>query len=124
MVLTELRGTALAGYEIHMGRTTSPQPWLAMKRHGQNDDPIADGAMSHDGRVWGCYLHGLFANDGFRRAWLASLAESHTAARALPTEIETSTATRFHAALDRLADAVEQALDLQRLERILAEGIS
>jgi adenosylcobyric acid synthase len=72
--LNELRGTALAGYEIHMGRTISSEPWLAMKRTDPFEQPVADGAMSPDGRVWGCYMHGLFGNDRFRRAWLASLA--------------------------------------------------
>jgi adenosylcobyric acid synthase len=122
--LAELRGTALAGYEIHMGRTTSQQPWLAMKRQGTNAGPVVDGAMSHDGRVWGCYLHGLFANDRFRQAWLASLAGNHGATRTPPAEIGTSATIRFHAALERLADAVERSLDMQRLEKILAEGIS
>ena len=32
-----------------------------------------DGAVSPDGRVAGCYLHGLFAGDAFRRAFLARL---------------------------------------------------
>ena len=33
----------------------------------------ARGAVSVDGRVMGCYLHGLFAADGFRRAFLTWL---------------------------------------------------
>ena len=33
----------------------------------------ADGAVVADGRVMGCYLHGLFAGDAFRRAFLARL---------------------------------------------------
>ena len=32
-----------------------------------------DGAVSADGRVAGCYLHGLFASDSFRHAFLARL---------------------------------------------------
>ena len=31
-----------------------------------------DGAVSADGRIAGCYLHGLFASDAFRRAFLAA----------------------------------------------------
>jgi adenosylcobyric acid synthase len=121
--LSNLRGTALAGYEIHMGRTTSEQPWLAMKRAGESLESIVDGAISHDGRVWGCYLHGLFANDQFRRAWLASLDPPHAADQASTAVDQNTSTARFHGALDRLADAVEQALDMQRLETILAEGI-
>src|SRR5690606_39728977 len=34
---------------------------------------ITDGMVSGDGRIFGTYLHGLFTNDHFRRAWLESL---------------------------------------------------
>ena len=36
-------------------------------------DGSPEGAMSPDGRVHGSYLHGLFASDAFRRAFLAQL---------------------------------------------------
>ena len=70
--LTRVQGRALGqevtGYEIHMGRTSGPdcaRPFAHI--------PRADGAISADGRVSGTYLHGLFADDGFRAAWLARL---------------------------------------------------
>ena len=47
-----------------------------------------DGAVSADGRVTGCYLHGLFASDPFRRAFLARLG------RASPAKSPTSTRSR------------------------------
>ncbi len=59
-------GQAVTGYEIHMGRTTGPdcaRPFAHL--------PGPDGAVSRDGRIAGTYLHGLFADDGFRAAWLA-----------------------------------------------------
>ncbi len=36
---------------------------------------MADGWVSPDRRVWGTYLHGLFDNDGFRRAFREELRE-------------------------------------------------
>ena len=37
------------------------------------EDGRPEGAISADGRVAGCYVHGLFASDAFRAAWLAAL---------------------------------------------------
>ncbi len=57
----------LAGYEIHLGRTTGPdcaRPPVAIDGRG-------DGATSADGRVFGTYLHGFLASDAFRSRLLA-----------------------------------------------------
>ena len=54
-------------FEMHMGRTTGPataQPLLHLA------DGRADGACSPDDSVLGTYVHGLFADDGQRSAWL------------------------------------------------------
>jgi adenosylcobyric acid synthase len=76
---------------------------------------MADGAVSDDGCVWGSYPHGLFANAGLRRAWLDSL---HGDA---PMRI--ARAASLDESLDRLADAVEAALDMTRLETIIRESV-
>ena len=73
-VLTEISGQdadgrAVHGYEMHMGRTSGPdtaRPLLMLDGH-------PDGAVSRDGRVAGCYLHGLFASDSFRAGFLGGL---------------------------------------------------
>jgi adenosylcobyric acid synthase len=65
----------------------------------------ADGAVSADGRVMGCYVHGLFASDPFRRAFLARLGASGTVA--YDALIEKT--------LDDLADHLERSLDLAGL---------
>ena len=77
---------------------------------------VPDGAAARDGRVWGCYLHGLFANDRFRRAWLASLAPGSQPGDAPESR-------RIQSALDRLADAVEAAVPFGAVERIVTEGV-
>jgi len=59
-------GIVVRGYEIHMGRTEGDdcrRPFLTL-------DGKADGAISPNGRVMGCYLHGLFASDSWRAAFL------------------------------------------------------
>ena len=110
--LSAAAGHEVDGYEIHMGRTIGGRSWLDIAtRNGQPVD-LPDGAVSDDGRVWGCYLHGLFANAGLRRAWLDSLHGETAPHAAAP-------GASLHESLERLADAVEAALDMTRLEMIL-----
>lgn len=68
-------GENLRGYEIHIGQTDGPdrsRGWLRVDDH-------MEGAASPDGRVKGCYLHGLFASDGFRNAYMRSIGAPVTA---------------------------------------------
>jgi adenosylcobyric acid synthase len=66
-----------------------------------------DGAVSADGRVMGCYLHGLLADDAFRGRFLARVRRRAAAPAAYAAGVE--------AALDGLADHLERCLDLDRL---------
>jgi adenosylcobyric acid synthase len=119
--LDGLRGQELHGYEIHVGKTESAVPWLRLV--SRNEEPCSqrDGAIGNGGRVWGCYLHGLFANDAFRHAWLRSLEDSvnHASETAATLNGNVSYHQLFEHALTRLADAVECELDLPRLEAII-----
>ena len=63
-------GAALHGYEMHMGVSTGPDLARPMIDLGDRHD----GARSADGRVLGCYFHGLFVDDDFRHGFLARLA--------------------------------------------------
>jgi adenosylcobyric acid synthase len=115
--LASLTGEVYEAYEIHLGRTTTPRPWAEIVERNGEACSVPDGAMAADGRVWGCYLHGLLANDRFRRAWLASLQRvAGPPAGAWPVRLER--------ALDRLADAISVAIPVERLERIISEGVS
>jgi len=92
-------GMPVRGYEMHLGNTTGPgleRPMLRVRAG-------PDGCISHDGRVGGCYLHGLFASDPFRRAFLEALG-------AVAGEI--AYGQQVEATLDALADHLEQSLDL------------
>ncbi|WP_027171964.1 cobyric acid synthase [Methylobacterium sp. 10] len=59
-----------SGYEMHVGDTVGPDTVTPLLRF---TDGRADGAVSVDGRVSGTYVHGLFADDRQRAAWLARL---------------------------------------------------
>ncbi|WP_100367501.1 cobyric acid synthase [Yoonia maricola] len=95
-------GDRVSGYEIHIGMTEGPdcnRAWLSL--HGRNE-----GATSADGKVMGCYLHGLFAADAFRAAFLASIGKPVTA-HDYTQSIEDT--------LDALADHLEAHMDIHQL---------
>ena len=101
----------VSGYEIHMGQTQTDTPWLQLiERRGETVDVI-DGAMNVNGRIWGCYLHGLFHNKSVRHAWLQSLGWQQAEQSAVLDDLEV--------AFERLADHVEKALDMELLDQIL-----
>ena len=110
--LASLEGSSLEGYEIHMGTTSGAPVWLEINQRNGQAVQVPDGIISADGKVWGCYLHGLFANDHFRRAWLESLGWRDTGNARTQTE-------NFQRSLDALADAVEGALNMELLEEIV-----
>jgi adenosylcobyric acid synthase len=119
--MAHLNGTSLEGYEIHMGRTESASAWLEILERNAQPVRLPDGAASPDGRIWGCYLHGLFANSAVRHAWLTSLGWRDRAAS--PTASSTSAApAAVPSSFDRLADALEAALDMPQLEKIIWES--
>lgn len=110
--LAGLAGQAVAGYEIHMGRGKSESGWLTVLERNGERVQVEDGAISPDGRVWGCYLHGLFANKPLRRAWLTSLGWRGEAGQSDQT-------MEMQASFDRLADVLESELDMTLLGKIL-----
>lgn len=98
-------GAELRAYEIHIGRTEGPdcvRGWLTLEGR-------REGAESADGRVRGCYLHGLFASDAFRAAFMARLGM-----RAGLSDFE----GHVEAALEALADHMEAHLDLDALHAL------
>lgn len=95
-------GMPINGYEMHLGITTGPGIDRPMLRLASG----ADGCISRDGRVAGCYLHGLFASDPFRRAFLEVLGADSG---------EVAYEQQIEATLDALADHLECCLDLPAL---------
>lgn len=108
--LARLSGQTVSGYEIHMGRTQSASGWLQITERNGESVYVLDGAASENGRVWGCYMHGLFANENLRHAWLKDLGW---------TETEGEQVNAFADSLTRLADTLESSLDMATLEKII-----
>jgi adenosylcobyric acid synthase len=112
--LAKLEGQAVTGYEIHMGRTQGPSPFLEITERGGQSVHAPDGAASEDGKVWGCYIHGLFVNDNLRRAWLADLGWKG--------EQASENENPFTVSLTRLADTLKATLNMDLLEKIVWEN--
>jgi adenosylcobyric acid synthase len=107
-------GEILTGYEIHAGQT-SALPGQAAPLGvliSQNNQPVElpEGLVTASGRIWGCYLHGIFENDSFRQRWLSSLGWDKNA--------QPFQALRQQE-YDTLADQVEVNLDWLAVERII-----
>ncbi|MGE5655901.1 MAG: cobyric acid synthase CobQ [Actinomycetota bacterium] len=100
-------GLPVSGYEIHQGRT-----YLL---HSEGTQPLFDdpnlGVVNTYQSVWGTYLHGIFDNGAWRRAWLNHLRQQR-GLRTLPTGIPNYREQR-EALLDALADTVDAHLDLR-----------
>ena len=114
--LRNVRGTVLlenapvSGYEIHAGISSGAalqHPALQLE-HG------ADGAISADGQILATYLHGLFESTQACDALLrwAGLREAQTP----------DYHARCEADLERLADTVENYLDMAKLRDLFQMG--
>lgn len=95
-------GQRFQGYEIHIGRTEGPDRARPFAQVAGRDE----GAVSADGRISGSYLHGMFRDDGFRRAWLQGLGAAVS---------DVGYAATVETVLDRLADHMEAHLDVAAL---------
>jgi adenosylcobyric acid synthase len=100
---TSADGASFAGYEMHMGVTEGPDRARPFARLA---DGSPEGAVSADGRVIGTYVHGLFADDRQRAAWLARFAAGG-ASVAYEVQVDDT--------LDRLAAHLSRHVDLDRL---------
>lgn len=101
---------SVSGYEIHCGVSDGPalqQPIALL------DDGRTDGAISSDGNVIGTYLHGVFESP------TACTSLLHWMGLDRPQVI--NFASLREAALDQLADAVEQHLDMTKVMKLIVE---
>ena len=110
--LTAVSGITLAdeapfaGYEMHVGISEGSDAARPLVRLA---DGRTDGAVSADGQVMGCYVHGLFADDRQRAAWLRRLG-GQASDLAYEAGVE--------AALDSLAAHLAEHLDMAAIESI------
>ncbi len=100
-------GVPASGYEIHHGRVSV----------GSGEEFLG-GARAD--RVFGTMWHGSLEGDAFRAAWLGEVA---TLAGVAELQVGTTGfADRREAQIDRLADAVEEHLDVDALLELATSG--
>lgn len=95
-------GCTISGYEMHKGQTRGPDCARPFSQIAGADE----GACSADGRIAGSYLHGMFRDDGFRRAWLAGFGVEAS---------DVSYDQSVEDTLDALADHLERYVDVDGL---------
>jgi adenosylcobyric acid synthase len=96
-------GHAVRGYEMHIGKTSGADCARPMLDLGGRPD----GAVSADGRAMGSYVHGIFASDDFRHAFLNSLRGRDRSDVRYERLVEQ--------VLDELADHLARHLDTRRI---------
>ena len=99
--------TDISGYEIHIGKTTGAdcnRPIISLVKDGEVK---FDGASTHDGRIMGSYIHGIFASNSFRSAFLTNLGLKKEKSIDFNWEVENT--------LDKLADHLEKHINVNSL---------
>ena len=102
--------TDISGYEIHIGKTTGAdcnRPIISLVRDGEVK---FDGASTHDGRIMGSYIHGIFASNSFRSAFLKNLGLKKEKSIDFNWEVENT--------LDKLADHLEKHINVNSLFKL------
>ncbi|CCB65510.1 cobyric acid synthase [Hyphomicrobium sp. MC1] len=105
-------GMPFSGYEIHCGQTERDPGTAPLLRFLDGD---FDGAVTPDGLVAGCYVHGIFNGARQRQAWLAEWGAASDGVEHL---------SKIEASLDELADMLAKSIDIERLLAIADQRIA
>jgi adenosylcobyric acid synthase len=130
-VLKPLSGMELEGYEVHMGVTGKAggeavsddgeiSPLGTIRDLNAGSGAVRDGAFR--GNIYGTYVHGIFDGDGIA----AALVKALCAAKGLDAaslQGEMSLKAYKEKQYDILAATLRDHLDMNRIYRILEEGI-
>jgi adenosylcobyric acid synthase len=112
-------GEEVTGYEIHEGTSELLDSCALLnvkEGQGNNDDGLIDGAVN--GNAFATYFHGIFHNYNFRREFLNYLrVKKGIEARYGEDPYE----TQKDYSLNRLAEIVEEHLDMEIIDKLLFE---
>ncbi|MDG2401680.1 MAG: cobyric acid synthase CobQ, partial [Amylibacter sp.] len=103
-----ISGSKIEGYEIHIGQTSGADcnnSWLVI-------DNNKSGASSKEGKIQGCYIHGLFSSDEFRKNYLERIGAIN---------IKSEYSAKVEKTLEDLAKHIEKNCDLDEILKIASE---
>jgi adenosylcobyric acid synthase len=103
-------GLPVTGFEIHQGRTRIENSILDQQSYQPLFDNVNLGLVDSCQSVWGTYLHGIFDNGPWRRAWLNRLRQQR-GLKSLPTGVGNYREQREQL-LESLGNHIEEHLDL------------
>jgi cobyric acid synthase CobQ len=112
-------GTSFKGYEIHAGKTScsTANPPLKIEKRSDKERVEPAGALSDDGLVFGCYIHGIFDSEPLRRQLFEWLCKRKGVS---PSDNDqTIFADAQEDSFNRLAEALETNIDMNRIKKIL-----
>lgn len=115
-VFAPLAGSAITGYEIHMGRSIAGSHAMPFTRRA---DGTLNGYCNEAGTVYGTYLHGFFDTAETTAALLQLLRKRTGQAEALPLvrDFQQEKERQYN----QLADAIREHLDTKKIYQILEE---
>ena len=129
-ILSELAGTELEGYEIHMGETLLLDHAESLVEFAditdQSGDSTADisGNVRVDGaqcgNVYGCYVHGIFDAPGCAKGFLSALLKQKGYD---PSGIRAKDWKAYkEEQYDKLAEIIRESLDMDKIYEIIEKG--
>ncbi|WP_295616691.1 cobyric acid synthase CobQ [uncultured Methanobrevibacter sp.] len=118
-IFSKINGEEVTGYELHEGTTNllSAKPLFKIKEGmGNNNEGKYDGAYQNN--VFGTYFHGIFNNYNLRRELLNHIRKNK--GLKIKTD-EDPYETSVENSLEKLANIVEDTLDMDYIDKLIFE---
>jgi adenosylcobyric acid synthase len=122
-LLKELSGVEIEGYEIHMGQTQildGQEGYLAVLEEISGKPASEAVGMCRD-NIYGSYIHGIFDKEGVAKTLVSALyrAKGLDGGEIAGLNVQAYKERQY----DLLAQGIRENIDMERLYRILEEGI-
>ncbi len=118
----KLHGHQISGYEIHMGQTTlleGAKPFIKITKRLEASVAVEDGCVSANGRVFGTYIHGIFDDLNFTRAFL-NMVRAEKGLGELENQVDSFDAFK-EMEYDKLAALLREHLDMDQIYQIIED---